>query len=166
MAAPFSMCYVPMFIPSELLRQMQRPPAAPASNDALAALSSEDVERFFNTLGDDNDVDDHSDVDDDSDDGVILPDIEDLRRFTRCFVSMQNSGQSCAICRDQMQQYQIIRQLPCLHAFHQTCVDQSLERNALCPLCRQSVIRAGSVASFGAIPREFLEGPPAPPELS
>lgn len=160
--APFSMCYVPMFIPSELLKQMQQQPAtpaSPASDDAIAALSSEDVERFFNTFGDDDDDDGD---DDDSDDGIVVPDIEDLRRFTRCFVSMQNSGQSCAICHDPMQQYQIIRQLPCLHAFHQGCVDQSFERNALCPLCRQTVLRVGSVPPFGAIPGEFLEAPPAP----
>eukprot|EP00475_Leptophrys_vorax_P010072 TRINITY_DN16739_c0_g1_i1.p1 TRINITY_DN16739_c0_g1~~TRINITY_DN16739_c0_g1_i1.p1 ORF type:complete len:600 (-),score=142.82 TRINITY_DN16739_c0_g1_i1:1419-3218(-) len=42
---------------------------------------------------------------------------------------------SCMICRDDFQVNDELRMLPCLHAFHQDCVDRWLDSNLTCPIC-------------------------------
>jgi len=53
--------------------------------------------------------------------------------------SSQNLGE-CSICLDDFLSVQRVRQLPCGHVFHSTCIARWLvERNAVCPLCKLDV---------------------------
>ncbi|XP_039188452.1 RING finger protein 215 [Crotalus tigris] len=47
---------------------------------------------------------------------------------------------SCAICLDQFQKNQCLRVLPCLHEFHQDCVDPWLLLQQTCPLCKHNIL--------------------------
>ena len=46
---------------------------------------------------------------------------------------------SCAICLSDFEKGEQRKMLPCLHGFHQGCIDQWLERNATCPVCKHEV---------------------------
>ncbi|BFZ63609.1 hypothetical protein YB2330_004740 [Saitoella coloradoensis] len=49
-----------------------------------------------------------------------------------------DSGDNCAICIDTLEDADIIRALPCGHAYHATCLDPWLTmRRASCPLCKR-----------------------------
>ncbi|ODQ51031.1 hypothetical protein SAICODRAFT_21064 [Saitoella complicata NRRL Y-17804] len=49
-----------------------------------------------------------------------------------------DSGDNCAICIDTLEDTDIIRALPCGHAYHATCLDPWLTtRKASCPLCKR-----------------------------
>lgn len=54
------------------------------------------------------------------------------------------SSSTCPICIDDYTTGQdLLRELPCGHAFHADCIDPYLlERSDLCPLCKRSVIKA------------------------
>lgn len=46
----------------------------------------------------------------------------------------------CAICTEPVRKNELVRiLLTCDHLFHQQCIDTWLERNHLCPICKQSV---------------------------
>ncbi|KAF8033984.1 hypothetical protein BT93_C0300 [Corymbia citriodora subsp. variegata] len=46
-------------------------------------------------------------------------------------------GLECSICLSKFRDIELLRLLPkCKHAFHTTCIDQWLESNSSCPLCR------------------------------
>lgn len=48
------------------------------------------------------------------------------------------SGDTCAICIDQLEEDDEVRGLACGHAFHSSCVDVWLTtRRAICPLCKK-----------------------------
>lgn len=48
------------------------------------------------------------------------------------------SGDTCAICIDQLEEDDEVRGLTCGHAFHSSCVDVWLTtRRAICPLCKK-----------------------------
>ena len=50
---------------------------------------------------------------------------------------MENmEDESCAICLVDYDAEDELRNLPCSHAFHKTCVDGWLAVNASCPNCR------------------------------
>jgi len=53
------------------------------------------------------------------------------------------SHTGCVVCYSEYTDTDILRVLPCGHRFHQTCVDEWLERSTRCPLCMGS-IRQGS----------------------
>ncbi|KAF8822990.1 zinc finger, C3HC4 type (RING finger) domain-containing protein [Cardiosporidium cionae] len=46
---------------------------------------------------------------------------------------------SCGICKMEYTDQDILRRLPCWHAFHSTCIDKWLEGQKTCPLCRFQV---------------------------
>ena len=50
----------------------------------------------------------------------------------------------CAICFDKIKKNQKFRALPCSevkqHCFHTRCIDQWLQRNNSCPVCRANVL--------------------------
>lgn len=55
------------------------------------------------------------------------------------FSSLRGSkkGLECSICLSKFRDIELLRLLPkCKHAFHTTCIDQWLESNSICPLCR------------------------------
>ncbi|KAJ3087916.1 hypothetical protein HK102_009992 [Quaeritorhiza haematococci] len=49
----------------------------------------------------------------------------------------------CAICIDEFVVGNRVRQLPCKHQFHDTCVDPwLLQHNRLCPICKRDVLES------------------------
>jgi hypothetical protein len=49
-------------------------------------------------------------------------------------------AQSCVVCLDAFAKGDVLRSLPCLHLFHQFCVDKWLESHeATCPICKLSI---------------------------
>ncbi|KAG6431749.1 hypothetical protein SASPL_109832 [Salvia splendens] len=50
------------------------------------------------------------------------------------------AGLECAVCLAKFDDADVLRLLPkCNHAFHIACIDQWLEKNSTCPLCRRHV---------------------------
>lgn len=58
---------------------------------------------------------------------------------------LSDSQTTCAICLDDfVPQMSTVRELPCGHIFHSSCIDTFLTQNScLCPLCKKSVLRPG-----------------------
>nr|XP_026691658.1 uncharacterized protein LOC778744 [Ciona intestinalis] len=50
----------------------------------------------------------------------------------------EDEKEQCAICLDDINGSKI-KTLPCKHKFHETCVNQALKVNNLCPICKQAV---------------------------
>ncbi|KAJ6239360.1 hypothetical protein M0813_25245 [Anaeramoeba flamelloides] len=50
--------------------------------------------------------------------------------------SLPKDQQTCIICYSSYQVGDIIRTLPCLHKFHDQCIDKWLENNNTCPICK------------------------------
>ena len=42
---------------------------------------------------------------------------------------------NCVICQEMFNINDMVRRLPCLHTFHQNCIDKWLESNSKCPTC-------------------------------
>ncbi len=61
-------------------------------------------------------------------------------------------GKCCAICIDNFGNGDIVRELPCKHEFHASCVDEWLQTTPLCPMCKRSMREAT------ASPRNQSEG--------
>lgn len=55
--------------------------------------------------------------------------VSDLPEDQRC----------CSICLEDFQNNDKVRRLPCLHFFHEDCVDRWLRSSASCPVCKHSV---------------------------
>lgn len=49
---------------------------------------------------------------------------------------------ACTICIEDFREGDEQRTLPCFHRFHKDCVDQWLERNGACPICKHRVDEA------------------------
>ena len=62
----------------------------------------------------------------------------------------------CSICLGDFGDGEECRMLPCLHAFHASCIDQWLRISHECPLCKRSVIDPAS-ADVHSRNREFAE---------
>ena len=54
---------------------------------------------------------------------------------------------TCAICHDEMCVGETLRQLPCEHAYHATCLGHWLRIKAACPLCNAKVRPATTKAT-------------------
>jgi len=49
----------------------------------------------------------------------------------------------CCICLDEFEKGDVVRILPCMHGFHQPCIDTwLLSRQRKCPLCNQDILDA------------------------
>lgn len=50
------------------------------------------------------------------------------------------AGPICAICQDSIQHTDVCRELLyCSHLFHRVCIDQWLQQNVRCPVCRHDI---------------------------
>lgn len=58
-----------------------------------------------------------------------------------------NSRQECVICMNEFHQGDRIRYLPCLHVYHDQCIDDWLMRSWSCPLCLEPV-DAGEIIKY------------------
>ena len=52
------------------------------------------------------------------------------------------AGAECVVCLDTLRPADRVRVLPCIHVFHEHCVDRWLRRSRTCPSCKQDVIAA------------------------
>ncbi|XP_067941335.1 E3 ubiquitin-protein ligase arkadia-A-like isoform X2 [Watersipora subatra] len=50
-----------------------------------------------------------------------------------------SSDDKCTICISEYETDENVRRLPCLHLFHRDCVDQWLNSNKRCPMCRVDI---------------------------
>ncbi len=50
--------------------------------------------------------------------------------------SNSSDGKSCVICLSDFKLHDSVKSLPCLHRFHENCVDNWLRGKALCPICK------------------------------
>lgn len=65
----------------------------------------------------------------------------DMSRMETLPVYIQQDD-NCAICFDNFEDNQIIRQLPCSHRFHADCVDHwLLNSSSQCPMCRMNLTK-------------------------
>lgn len=46
----------------------------------------------------------------------------------------------CSVCWEDFQLRENVRQLPCLHIYHEPCIRPWLELHGTCPICRQNLI--------------------------
>ena len=49
------------------------------------------------------------------------------------------SSHECAVCIAELKGDETVRVLPCVHVFHQACVDTWFSRSQSCPTCKQDV---------------------------
>jgi len=47
--------------------------------------------------------------------------------------------EKCSICIEEFQKGQRMKTLPCLHVFHDACIDKWLTFNATCPICKHVI---------------------------
>ncbi|KAF3848636.1 hypothetical protein F7725_015133 [Dissostichus mawsoni] len=47
--------------------------------------------------------------------------------------------EKCTICLSMLEDKEDVRRLPCMHLFHQGCVDQWLATSRKCPICRVDI---------------------------
>ncbi|XP_016364968.1 RING finger protein 165-like [Sinocyclocheilus rhinocerous] len=47
--------------------------------------------------------------------------------------------EKCTICLSLLEDGEDVRRLPCMHLFHQVCVDQWLATSRKCPICRVDI---------------------------
>ncbi|KAL1547665.1 RING-type E3 ubiquitin transferase [Salvia divinorum] len=82
--------------------------------------------------------------------------IESLPFFRFSSLLGSRAGLECAVCLAKFDDADVLRLLPkCKHAFHIDCIDQWLEKNFTCPLCRRHVTADDLSASL-----RFLHNPP------
>lgn len=66
--------------------------------------------------------------------------------------------QSCMVCLGEYEENEVIRTLPCLHIFHQPCIDKWLQAHKTCPLCKHDVtIERDELADAMRESREMAE---------
>ncbi|XP_040198708.1 E3 ubiquitin-protein ligase Arkadia isoform X1 [Rana temporaria] len=51
----------------------------------------------------------------------------------------EDTEEKCTICLSMLEEGEDVRRLPCMHLFHQVCVDQWLITNKKCPICRVDI---------------------------
>lgn len=58
----------------------------------------------------------------------------------------------CSVCIADFEEGEMLRQLPCMHVFHQSCIDPWMTSHSTCPNCRQA-LWTGATASVSSNPR-------------
>ncbi|CAI5474412.1 unnamed protein product [Closterium sp. Yama58-4] len=52
----------------------------------------------------------------------------------------RSNSEQCTVCLEPFQEGEMVRLLPCLHQFHSQCIDQWLQRQANCPICKHQLV--------------------------
>jgi hypothetical protein len=61
-------------------------------------------------------------------------------RLTEADVTrLPEDRRSCCICMEEFKAGDCMKRLPCLHIYHQNCVDEWLRSNGSCPICKHAV---------------------------
>ncbi|KAI5930784.1 E3 ubiquitin-protein ligase RNF165, partial [Manis javanica] len=53
--------------------------------------------------------------------------------------TQEATDEQCTICLCTLEEGEDVRRLPCMHIFHQVCIDQWLATTTRCPLCRGDI---------------------------
>jgi len=73
--------------------------------------------------------------------GVATARIEEqLKAYKYKKPEFSATGPSCTICLAEYQDEELMRKLPCDHAYHSECIDKWLNRVNHCPLCRKEAV--------------------------
>jgi hypothetical protein len=65
--------------------------------------------------------------------------LQDVNKGTKLEVYYGVNNLYCTICCEDITNSQIIRKINCEHKFHYNCIDEWLETNTKCPICRFSI---------------------------
>ncbi|MCL7026565.1 hypothetical protein MKW94_020087 [Papaver nudicaule] len=73
--------------------------------------------------------------------GIDLKVIETFPKLA--FAAVKNKGVTdCSVCLDDYEDKDMLRFLPCQHAFHSECIDTWLVAHTTCPECRYNLLQA------------------------
>jgi hypothetical protein len=62
-------------------------------------------------------------------------------------VKIENDGQECAVCLDEIEVGGEGTCLPCSHKYHPACIVPWLRLHSTCPICRDKVVESGTAAT-------------------
>ena len=65
--------------------------------------------------------------------------LQDVNNSTELEVYKGDHNSHCSICCDDICNSQIVRKIICGHKFHYKCIDEWLETNTKCPICRYDI---------------------------
>lgn len=110
--------------------------------------------------------DSHSDSDDDDPfmQGVDLEDIEGhtvghtFHGATNAEAPGNPEHLKCMVCMEEFADGETLRSLPCLHRYHQNCIDQWLVRCATCPICKQNITAPQNLSSQSVVENASTNG--------
>jgi len=68
--------------------------------------------------------------------------ISELLEHTTLRVHTENDEEplTCSICRSDITEGCIVRELRCSHVYHAGCIDQWLSTHSSCPMCREAIV--------------------------
>jgi len=53
----------------------------------------------------------------------------------------QDEFKTCGFCFDEYKDGEKLIYLPCMHRFHENCLDKLLNKKSLCPICQQQIFK-------------------------
>lgn len=68
--------------------------------------------------------------------GMLRCEIQELPAYRFNPGANDSNEVMCVFCLSHFRARELVRALPCSHEFHVECVDQWLEINSRCPVCR------------------------------